>query len=284
MDIAEKTRRINARWDEINPKSGSGSLTKKEREALPSLLADDELPERILAATPGKGFKGLMVMDVLLVATDRQVLCITTKETVRLAYPDIKSVALAHGGFLEIVGPHNKWSVHTPNRQEAERFVSYVQGHLGNSDALPSPTLDQQEGYLASTPKQETSIGSAKPPKWAWAIGISLLLLLIVSILRPGDDAQPSRQISPAERNLWQLSAVGQSACRHWFNVNNDIAQGLLTWDEMRQKLREVYETSQSADEGAIRSAARAMLASATAFDADGYGAAARGMRFACFG
>ena len=127
MDLAEKTRRINARWVEINPKDGF--LPAKEREELPSLLADDELPERILAAGPLSGFKNaFMLMNVLLVATDRQVLCITTKETVRLAYPDIKSVGLAEGKFVEIVGPQNKWSVVHSDRQEAERFVAYVRG------------------------------------------------------------------------------------------------------------------------------------------------------------
>ena len=124
--LAEKARRINARLDEIHP---GLPLPKKEREALPSLLADDELPERVLAAVPGKGFKNaLLVMNVLLAATDRQVLCITTKETVRLAYSDIKGVTLVQGRFVEIVGPHDKWSVMTPDRQGAERFVAYVKG------------------------------------------------------------------------------------------------------------------------------------------------------------
>ena len=127
MDLAEKTRRINARWVEINPKYGS--LPQKEREALPSLLADDELPERILVAGPLRGFKStLMLINVLLVATDRQVLCITTKETVRLTYPDVRSVGLGQGKFVEIVGPRNKWVVDPPDRQEAERFVAYVRG------------------------------------------------------------------------------------------------------------------------------------------------------------
>ncbi len=127
MDIAEKTRRINARLDEIHP---GLPLPKKEREALPSLLADDELPERVLAAAPVEGFKNsLMVMNVLLVATDRQVLCITTKETVRLAYPDIKIVAKSTGKFVtvEIIGPQGKWSVMLGD-QKAHRFVAYVRG------------------------------------------------------------------------------------------------------------------------------------------------------------
>ena len=207
MDIAEKTRRINARWDEINPKEGSRLSPKKEREALPSLLADDELPERVLAAAPVEGFKNsLMVMNVLLVATDRQVLCITTKETVRLAYPDIKIVAKSTGKFVtvEIIGPQGKWSVMPPTRQESgrqetEQFVSYVKGRCGNSDALPSLTLDQQEEHLASTSKQETSVGPAKPPAWRWAVGISLFLLLVAIIVWPdGRDSSPPTPYSPA--------------------------------------------------------------------------------------
>lgn len=198
MDLAEKTRRINARCGE-----SILTIARKECEALPSLLADDELPERILATMPRDGFKRV-VWNVLLVATDRQVLCITTKETVRLAYPDIKSVAMVQGKSIEIVGPHNNWSVWPPtrqeaDRQEADRFVSYVEERLGNSDLLPSPTLDRQEGYLASTLKQETSIGSAKPPAWRLAVGISLFLLLVAIILWPdGRDSSPPTPYSPA--------------------------------------------------------------------------------------
>lgn len=120
--LAEKTRRINDLLDGIHPKAA-----KKEREALASVLADDELPERILLAAPFDGFKSAFA-SVLLAATDRQILCITTKETVRLAYPDIKGVALHHGRFVEVVGPQNKWSVMPLDRQEAERFVAYVRG------------------------------------------------------------------------------------------------------------------------------------------------------------
>jgi len=155
MDIAEKTRRINARCGE-----SILTIARKECEALPSLLADDELPERILATMPRDGFKRV-VWNVLLVATDRQVLCITTKEVVRLAYPDIKSVALVQGKLIEIVGPNNKWGVVPPTRQEAgrqetERFVSYVEERLGNSDALPSPTLDQEQGVKAMDLAEKT--------------------------------------------------------------------------------------------------------------------------------
>ena len=203
MDIAEKTRRINARCGE-----SILTIARKECEALPSLLADDELPERILATMPRDGFKRV-VWNVLLVATDRQVLCITTKETVRLAYPDIKSVAMVQGKFIEIVGPNNKWGVVPPTRQEAgrqeaDRFVSYVEERLGNSDALPSLTLDQQEEHLASTSKQETSVGPAKPPAWRWAVGISLFLLLVAIIVWPdGRDSSPPTPYSPAVVTPW---------------------------------------------------------------------------------
>ena len=66
---------------------------------LPSLLADDELPERIIVGTP----KGSFLGNVVVVATDRQVLYVTTKETLRLAYADIESARM-EGARVEIAG------------------------------------------------------------------------------------------------------------------------------------------------------------------------------------
>ena len=130
--LAEKTRRINARLGEIHP--NVASLPKKEHQALPSLLADDELPERTLVAVPVAGFKNtFLVMNILVVATARQVLCITTKESVRLTYPVIKSIAMTHGrphdGLIEITGQHgHQWSMKPLDKEAAYDFVAYVNG------------------------------------------------------------------------------------------------------------------------------------------------------------
>ena len=150
MDIEEKKQRIDARLGAIHPKARS--MFQKEREVLPSLLADDELPERILMAMPAKGFTNvLLVMNVLLVATDRQVLCITTKETVRLAYPDIK-IAADENRIIEIIGPHGKWSVMATDQEEAQRFIAYVRGEdLSTQGETLNPravSIDQQWNAL----------------------------------------------------------------------------------------------------------------------------------------
>lgn len=187
MDIAEKKRRIDARWDEINPQY---SFTKKERGELPYLLADDELPERILVGTPSGSF----FQNVLVVATDRQVLHITTKETLRLAYADIESARM-EGAEVNIIGEHRTMSFISPDEEGAKRLVAYVDSVRAHSDSsVPQqPTGYQRpatpplsdagpaDGSQDSTSNQKPEPQSA--PKWAWAVGISLFLLLLAVII-----------------------------------------------------------------------------------------------------
>ena len=121
MDIAEKKRRIDARWDEIRPMHAAS--IQKQRAALPSLLEDDELPERIAVGIPlGFSFK-----SVLVVATDRQVLYVTDKDALRLPYPDIESVSVEKS-IVKIVGGRCSMGFILHSQPEADRFVAYVKG------------------------------------------------------------------------------------------------------------------------------------------------------------
>lgn len=150
LSIEEKTHWINARWDEISPKYGS--ISSKERAMLPSLLADDELPERIVVGTP----KGSVLGNVVVVATDRQVLHITTKETLRLAYADIESARM-EGARVEIAGEHCELSFTPASQKEAELFIAYV-----NGEDL-SPTREPLNPRAALIDQQWNDL---KPASW----------------------------------------------------------------------------------------------------------------------
>lgn len=148
ISIEEKTYWINARWDEIRPKHGS--FPTKERTMLPSLLADDELPERIIVGTP----KGSFLGNVVVVATDRQVLYVTTKETLRLAYADIESARI-EGARVEIVGERCELSFTPASQKEAENFIAYVNGEDLSPTREPlnhrAALIDQQWNDLKPT-------------------------------------------------------------------------------------------------------------------------------------
>ncbi len=57
-------------------------------------------------------------------------------------------------------------------------------------------------------------------------------------------------------------------ACDHFRNVAYDVGEGLLTYGEMREKLREVYDNSFGTYND-VHSAARQMLSAATRQDED---------------
>jgi len=59
-------------------------------------------------------------------------------------------------------------------------------------------------------------------------------------------------------------------ACMHFRNVAADYSDGVLTIDELRDKLAEVEDDASVSEEPGIASAARAMLAAITQGDMDG--------------
>lgn len=61
--------------------------------------------------------------------------------------------------------------------------------------------------------------------------------------------------------------AAARNACTHWWNVRADMFAGILTDDEIRTKVREVYDSASLSDERAVRDNARTLLAAATSRD-----------------
>jgi hypothetical protein len=58
--------------------------------------------------------------------------------------------------------------------------------------------------------------------------------------------------------------AGAEAACRHFGNVANDARAGILSNDEFRQKVKEIYDDASVSEDALIRDEARAMLAAAT--------------------
>lgn len=145
--LAEKTRLIDARWDEINP--AKGELVKQQRASLPYLLEDGELPQKVVV---GKD-TGFSVWNVLMVATDRRVLRITSGETKHLHYDDILGATLSvlripgSRPVIQILGQHGNLSVQAFDAHDAHYLVAYVKGEDMSSleeQRARSLLIDQQ--------------------------------------------------------------------------------------------------------------------------------------------
>jgi hypothetical protein len=76
--------------------------------------------------------------------------------------------------------------------------------------------------------------------------------------------------------------AGAELACTHFRNVAKDQADGLLTRDELRTKLKQVASDAQGATHQDINDQARAMVAAATSGDDEGLGSAVRAFDAAC--
>ena len=77
---------------------------------------------------------------------------------------------------------------------------------------------------------------------------------IVVGVISGGDDDEPD--------------GGAQLACRHFRNVANDYSDGVLTLGELREKLKEVEDDARVSEEPGVASAARELLAAATALDA----------------
>lgn len=76
--------------------------------------------------------------------------------------------------------------------------------------------------------------------------------------------------------------ASSRLACSHFFNVANDATAGVLTVEELREKLKEVNDNAKVSEAPGIRESARAMLAAVTSDDGDGFLEAVEAMGDAC--
>jgi hypothetical protein len=83
-------------------------------------------------------------------------------------------------------------------------------------------------------------------------IGLALGAVLLVVAAACGDDG---------------ADASATLACQHFRNVARDQTDGLLTREELRRKLGEVERDARVSEEPGIASAARDMVAAATAGD-----------------
>lgn len=84
---------------------------------------------------------------------------------------------------------------------------------------------------------------------------------------------------SPSDTEL--NTAGSQEACSHFRNVAADYSAGVLTLNELRDKLVEVRDRSDSAAAG-VRSASTSMLAAITSGDVDALSTAVKQMTVAC--
>jgi len=107
---------------------------------------------------------------------------------------------------------------------------------------------------------------------------VSLGVVVVIGLLLWGCSAL----VGGDDSGSGSASASANVACRHYRNVMSDLNAGLLTDAELRSKVQEVYDDANVADEQSIRTAARELLASATAGDPDRFNAARGRMGSAC--
>lgn len=99
--------------------------------------------------------------------------------------------------------------------------------------------------------------------RWMVGIIIGLTVVGVSAFTLWRYDPAPARPSQP------KADPASQVACTHFYNVIGDVEDEILTDREIRTKLREVYATAKLSEERGIASGAQAMLAGATANDAD---------------
>jgi hypothetical protein len=92
----------------------------------------------------------------------------------------------------------------------------------------------------------------------------------------------PSARALDLEPTTTELDGSTVLACEHFRNVMGDVAAGLLSDAELREKTKQFYGTGQRSGSPQVRTASRQMLAAITAGDTDAYLAAAKRMGAAC--
>lgn len=97
--------------------------------------------------------------------------------------------------------------------------------------------------------------------------GVILLVLVLVSC---SSTSEPSG------------SASAGAACEHFHNVASDFSDGIMTQEELREKLREVDSAAAASDDTQVKSAAREMFAAVTSGTEEEFNDAVRSMSSAC--
>jgi hypothetical protein len=87
---------------------------------------------------------------------------------------------------------------------------------------------------------------------------------------------------SDASRSGNEPDAGAKLACTHFRNVAGDVSAGILTLPEVRDKLREVYDTARVSSAPGIATGAQEMLAAITAGDLDDLARDVRAFAGAC--
>lgn len=88
--------------------------------------------------------------------------------------------------------------------------------------------------------------------------------------------------IGQSEPQLGEDDAAARAACRHWSNVASDATRGLLTDAELREKIREVYDSGRVSDDSGIALGSERLLASVTSGTVADFAAAADAFGAAC--
>jgi hypothetical protein len=122
---------------------------------------------------------------------------------------------------------------------------------------------------------------------WAQRHPIILILLLlaglgVAALASNGDDKNSSGNDTVQRKTNVTADASAELACTHLRNVAKDAGKGILTDDEFRDKIKEVYETASVSEDPEIRQNSQELLAAATQGDVDSFTASAQGMLQAC--
>lgn len=103
-----------------------------------------------------------------------------------------------------------------------------------------------------------------------WWVAAFVLLILVVDACSDGEADEPEPEpatvedtADPQEDDGPEIAA--ELACVHFINTMVDARDGILTYAEVREKLREVEVDARTSDEPGIADGARELLAAATA-------------------
>lgn len=109
--------------------------------------------------------------------------------------------------------------------------------------------------------------------KWVIAVGLIVALGLVGALFGDGDtdepvaaasDGDPQDDPDPEPESGPDPDASAQLACQHFRNVAADADAGVLSDDELREKVLEVHETGQVSNEPGISDGTESLLRAVT--------------------
>jgi len=135
-----------------NLSGGSKWLGRGEIKALPSILWEDELPEKIIQGTYNNGSGILVATNKRLVFVDKGLMSLKVED---FPYDKITSIQYSTGmlmGGIDVYASGNKAEIKNVTKDQVKPFAEYVRARITGTSSHASVPMSQQIETQADDP------------------------------------------------------------------------------------------------------------------------------------